>query len=865
MLDGVSVSLSLIAQVPSALAAVSPAEVQPIAFLQPLLNLWNGVWPYLLMLVGFSAIVFVHELGHFAVAKWVGVRVERFAIGFGRELFGFTKGETRYSFNLLPLGGYVKMLGQEDFDDKANELKFKEDPRSFVNKPVGHRMAIVSAGVIMNLIFAFLLFMVVFMIGKEEIGTRIGLVRPDTPAERAGLQPGDRIKQINGRDMLEFMDVTMAVMLAEPHEPIEFVVERQGELVGPIKIDPEYVYPESAQESRRLAVGFEPGFTPEIVAVGPNFDPLNPRHPRSGDVLVEVDGQEVTKDNANEFFNLLAYNRGPVIVERKDESNPSAPPKRVEVEIPPNLSLYPANSGDSDSVSVLGFAPLMRVAQVDAGGRAYYGGLREGDTVLVWDDRLYPSYADINDSVRANAQEDIFVKVQRADGDVKTLFIRPERNSRGPGTMQARLVNIPLEERRSSKSGRDDANESATGGAEAGAASQARVRVARVQSGGVAERAGLEPGDEIIACGDLRYPSYRDVELAVRQHRDKRLELTVRKPSGRQQEVTVEPVAPGLIKAGFMLADDLPRVGRPVPHLAGKPSPAVLAGVPAGATIESVAGTTIDSWVEFVDTLTAHAGDSVPLVYQDDSGASHKTELTIPNCLRTLLGVGPQAQILSVNGEENVTRTVGGRERQRPIGGHAQLGRALRDLVGQTVTVEYRANMLAPLQSKDVKISEGMVDPWLGRIAYQSNIRLPYERTLVKGDNALEAIMIGIHKTHYFVVQVYTMIDRIFSRSVALDQLSGPLGIVSIGGQIAQTDLTRFLFFLALISANLAVINFLPLPIVDGGLMVFLIIEKIKGSPVSVAVQVATQTIGLVLIIGAFIYVTFNDVLKMFG
>lgn len=143
---------------------------------------WSSVWPYLAMIGGFSLIVFVHELGHFAVAKWAGVRVERFAVGFGQELFGFTRGETRYSFNLLPLGGYVKMLGQEDFDDKSEELRFKDDPRSFINKPVGHRMAIVSAGVVMNILFAALAFMIVFLIGMEATPPRIAGIEPDSPA-----------------------------------------------------------------------------------------------------------------------------------------------------------------------------------------------------------------------------------------------------------------------------------------------------------------------------------------------------------------------------------------------------------------------------------------------------------------------------------------------------------------------------------------------------------------------------------------------------------------------------------------------------------------------------------------------------------
>ncbi len=134
----------------------------------------DRLWFYVQIFIGFSFIIFVHELGHFIVAKWAGVRVEQFAIGFMREIFGFTYGETRYSFNLLPLGGYVKMLGQEDFEvDTTGDLQFKEDPRSFANKPVGHRMAIVSAGVIMNLILAGARCMGVFPVGQEAVAPRL--------------------------------------------------------------------------------------------------------------------------------------------------------------------------------------------------------------------------------------------------------------------------------------------------------------------------------------------------------------------------------------------------------------------------------------------------------------------------------------------------------------------------------------------------------------------------------------------------------------------------------------------------------------------------------------------------------------------
>jgi regulator of sigma E protease len=165
-----------------------------------------------------------------------------------------------------------------------------------------------------------------------------------------------------------------------------------------------------------------------------------------------------------------------------------------------------------------------------------------------------------------------------------------------------------------------------------------------------------------------------------------------------------------------------------------------------------------------------------------------------------------------------------------------------------------------------VPIDEDMIDPWLGRIAFSANFDVAPELVLLKGENAWEALRIGIHKTYYFILQVYTIMERmIFTRSVGLENISGPLGIIDMGGKVARASFVDFLFFMAMISANLAVINFLPLPIVDGGLMVFLIIEKIKGSPVSIKVQVATQMIGLFLIIGAFLFVTFNDAMRMWG
>ena len=105
----------------------------------------------------------------------------------------------------------------------------------------------------------------------------------------------------------------------------------------------------------------------------------------------------------------------------------------------------------------------------------------------------------------------------------------------------------------------------------------------------------------------------------------------------------------------------------------------------------------------------------------------------------------------------------------------------------------------------------------------------------------------------------------LLTRQVGVDKVSGPVGIIAMGSKIAESGLTRLLWFLGVISANLAVINFLPMPIVDGGLLVFLLLEKIRGEPVSIKTQVATQLVGIALIATLFILITYQDILRLIG
>jgi len=812
-----------------------------------LLSIWSGTWPYLIMLMGFSLIVFVHELGHFAVAKWTGVRVEKFAIGFGRELFGISRGETRYSFNLLPLGGYVKMLGQEDFDDKSLELKFKDDPTSFVNKSIGQRMAIVSAGVIMNIVFACLLFMIVFMIGMRTTGARIGYVDPDSPADRGGLRPGDEIRRINGERVLGFNEVRMAILLAPLHEPIHMVVERDGERKD-ILVRPEYVRPESTRDSRRQIVGIAPGITREIVYVGSEIDQSDPTAPHVGDVLVKIGEVEVTDENASGVFHMLAYTKGKIFVERSDADDPDGSPERVEVKIPPVLQMYPSGDGTESEVSVLGLAPLVKFAYVHPRGRAHLAGIEVGDTILSWDDVSHPTKTDIRRSIHECAEWDIPYVVRRQTGKLFHGFVRPKRNKRGPATIQAICETIPNEQR---------------------VLDGPQARFSDVRNLGRADRAGVETGDIIVSCGGKPNPTAVEVNQAIRTNRGRWIPITVQKQDGHSVSMRVEPQAPGSIDARYTLvADDLLRVGKILPKINGRPSPAAKAGLQKGIEITAVNDQPVSQWRELIEQFQANAGSTVQLAYLGTDRQPHITPFEVPHSLRTHLGVGPEAYIVSIDGRRQVKIEGRSGTQEVAVGYRKGTRKILNELSGRTnVPVQFRRNPRAELETKEIDVTEDMVDPWLGRITYApTNIDVLQETTMLKGENVLDAVWIGVHKTYYFILTVYKMMERmLFTRSVGVENVSGPLGIIDLGGKVARTGFVEFIFFMAIISANLAVINFLPLPIVDGGLMVFLIIEKIKGSPVSLRVQIATQMIGLFLIVGLFLLVTLNDAIRMWG
>ncbi len=333
------------------------------------LALLSDVGALLLFALGLSFVVFVHEVGHFLAARRCDVRIERFAIGFGTELFGFTRKETRYSFNVLPLGGYVKMMGQEDFSvDKSGEIHVRSDPRAYSNKPVGQRMMIVSAGVLMNVIFASILFMIAFMIGMRVIPARIGTVLPDTAAWRAGLRPGDQILSINGTSTNEWTDVMMATMLADPDTPLGMQV-RQGTRERTVSLEPEY---NAVAGVRQISLGNPQSLT--VAYTDPAIGPKENQQLQVDDQIIALQGKPVT-DISKVFLAIAAAQGRPVELTVKRPSierdgkpvldeNGGQVTKEVSLCRRARITLGPASNPN-----LLGAMPRMQIGDVPEGSQ----------------------------------------------------------------------------------------------------------------------------------------------------------------------------------------------------------------------------------------------------------------------------------------------------------------------------------------------------------------------------------------------------------------------------------------------------------------------------------------------------------------
>ncbi len=738
----------------------------------------NTLFDLALVLVGFSSIILIHELGHFLAARWAGIRVMAFAMGFGPALVSYRQGlgvrrgssereylkrleehdhaalqesgprgrswsahacpisPTEYRLNLLPLGGYVRMLGQDDADPTA----VSDAPDSFQSAPVWKRMVVISAGVVFNVILAGVLFVTVFSRGLLVDRPVVGEVGPESPAFAAvaanarelgvsepGLQSGDEILAVNGRPVESFHRLTIEAALARRGSRVQLDVRRDG-VREPLRFE---IEPAEQAASRRLELGITPAVSPVVDGEGlseAEFEPVRERLATLGLAGVKPGMRLVAVGDRHDDAGLSPYaidraaNAGkgaPVYVRF---AAPAAGGKGdVSAELRPRPALqmaaFAAPGGKDGQVlttaHLLGLTPVMMVERLSKEGEA--SGLKVGDLFAQLGDLAWPSVAEGIAEVRRNDRTSIHVVVSRV-----FAAPAPAAGASGPPSDARQLVDL------------------------------GEVKV-------VKGRIGFYPGHSAFESNLLaRWP-----RLAAAK-------------------------APGVATAD---------------QETGVSAPAL----PPGTRLFAVNGVATPTLADAREALRAALASGAGA----EGAKSGTGERTV------MLDVLPPGALAPAR----VVWSIGAKEQQRLA--------ALR--------------WLSPLGT-------GLFEPAQG---------------LQRGTGVIDSISIGMEETRYAMLSTYITLARLVQGTVKVEHLNGPVGIAHVGTLLADRGVVWLLFFMAVVSVNLAVINFLPVPIVDGGHMVYLLYELCTGKRVSVMVQNVATMVGLALIGTAFLVVTYNDLARL--
>ncbi len=373
-------------------------------------------------------LIFVHEFGHFAVAKLCGVRVLKFSLGFGSPIgFGehrlrWERNGTEYVIAWFPLGGFVRMLGEQLPGDDGERLPIPEDVRDdeFLNaKPTWQKLAIILAGPGMNLLLPVLIFTVMLWFGIPKTIAVVGMVERESPAAQAGLQPGDRVLELDGESVQWWEQVSRAIQKRVGGN-LHLLVERAGEA---LEVDLEIGVRSSLDEygeAREIGwVGLGSQRLPTLIGIPDGDVPAVRAGLRSGDRIVSVAGVEVEDWEALRAAYAAA-------TEAEVEFKLARGAEEAVVE----RSLRVPALGSLDRLGVVSATIL--VGRVVEGAPAERAGLAPGDLILEVDGRPVGSFRFFADTVRASQGRSLEITFAR-DGAVQRVAIQPEvREVPGP-------------------------------------------------------------------------------------------------------------------------------------------------------------------------------------------------------------------------------------------------------------------------------------------------------------------------------------------------------------------------------------------------------------------------------------------------
>ncbi len=344
-----------------------------------------------LVILGIGLLIFIHELGHFLVAKKIGVRVYAFSLGFGPAIISKQIGETDYRISLIPLGGYVKLAGEQREDSNTGE------EWEFMSKKPWQRAAVLIAGVACNTLLAFVAFIIAFRVGVPFITAEIGHTMPGSPAWEAGIRPGDKIVKIGNVSDPDFEDVFISVALSGSPEGINMEIERDNETFD-VNVVPRY---DSTVGIQRI--GIAPATTLEvhkIFAIKNSDAPVQRSDLHVNDKILEVNGKKIITENDFREIELASPGKELNITVLRDD-------RKIDVKVTPSVVAR----------WMIGLScATTKLDGVKNDSLAYSLGLQKGDEIVKVNFQDVEGFTELINTIKDSSNGIVTLQVARGNG-----------------------------------------------------------------------------------------------------------------------------------------------------------------------------------------------------------------------------------------------------------------------------------------------------------------------------------------------------------------------------------------------------------------------------------------------------------------